>query len=51
MTDDNYYFDQETLQLIGRRNKRTFGLGDDVMIEIKDANLFKKQLDFLLIND
>lgn len=51
LKDDRYYFDQESLQIIGQRNKETFGLGDEVLVEIKNADLFKKQLDFELIKD
>lgn len=51
MVDDHYYFNAETLQLVGKKYKDTFGLGDEVLVEIADANLFKKQLDLILIND
>ncbi|MBL4705974.1 MAG: ribonuclease R [Flavobacteriales bacterium] len=51
MRDDHYVFNYETLQMIGKRNGKSFGLGDDVVVEIKDADLFKKQLDFALVND
>ena len=50
LTDDHYYFDPEKLQLVGKRYRETFGLGDDVLVEVADANLFKRQLDFLLVN-
>lgn len=50
LTDDHYYFDSEKLQLVGKRYRETFGLGDDVLVEVADANLFKRQLDFLLVN-
>jgi ribonuclease R len=51
MKDDRYVFNHETLQIIGKRNGASFGLGDDVMVEVKDANLAKKQLDFELIHE
>jgi ribonuclease R len=47
--DDTYYFDEENYCLVGRRNKHTLRLGDPVRIEIKNANLVKKQLDFALV--
>lgn len=51
MNDDHYYFNQETLQLIGRKSGCEFGLGDEVLVEVKGADLSKKQLDFILIKD
>ena len=51
MTDDHYFFNQESLQLVGSRYGKEFGLGDEVLIEVKGADLLKKQLDFVLIND
>jgi len=50
MVDDHYYFNAETLQLVGKKHRDTFGLGDEVQVEIADANLFKKQLDFVLVS-
>jgi len=47
--DDTYYFDEENYCLVGRRHKRTLRLGDPLRIEIKGANLIKKQLDFALV--
>lgn len=49
LKDDVYYFDEENYCVVGRRTKRTLRLGDGVRIEIKNANLLKKQLDFSLV--
>lgn len=46
---DMYYFDEDNYCLVGRRTKITIRLGDPVRIEIKGANLAKKQLDFALV--
>lgn len=51
MDSDQYYFDAETLQIIGKHSKKTFSLGDDVLVEVKHADLAKKQLDYVLIDD
>jgi VacB/RNase II family 3'-5' exoribonuclease len=51
ITDDHYFFDEENFCLIGRLYKRKFQLGDDVRILVQKANLEKKQLDFLLVDD
>jgi ribonuclease R len=49
MRDDSYYFDEDNYCLVGRRTKRKFTLGDHVRIEVKRADLVKKQLDFVLV--
>ena len=41
--------DEETYSLIGRRKKRRFRLGDPVTVKIANANLERKQLDFMLM--
>lgn len=51
ITDDHYHFDEENYCLIGRLYKRKLQLGDTVNIKVEKANLEKKQLDFLLIDE
>jgi len=50
INDDMYFFDQESYSIIGRRYKKRYRLGDTVMVQIKRADLVKKQLDFSLLN-
>lgn len=49
LRDDNYYFDEENYCLRGRKFGKVLTLGDTVRIEIKRADLVKKQLDFALV--
>jgi ribonuclease R len=49
VTNDYYHFDEKNLCYIGRKTKRKFSLGDKVMVEVKKADMVKKQLDFMLI--
>lgn len=49
LTDDMYWFDEENYRIIGKRNKNSYNLGDRVRVEIKRADLIKKQLDFRLL--
>ena len=49
LRDDNYYFDEENYCLRGRKFGKILTLGDTVRIEIKRADLVKKQLDFALV--
>ena len=51
ITDDHYHFDEENYCLVGRLYKRKFQLGDKVNILVQKANLEKKQLDFLLVEE
>jgi ribonuclease R len=48
LDDDYYFFDEDNYSIIGRRNKKTYQLGDAVRIKIVRADLEKKQLDYTL---
>jgi ribonuclease R len=47
--DDNYFFDEDNYCLRGRKYGKVLTLGDTVRIEVKRADLVKKQLDFALV--
>ena len=49
LQDDAYYFDEDNYCLRGRKYNKVLTLGDKVRIEIKRADLVKKQLDFILV--
>jgi ribonuclease R len=49
LRDDMYYFDEENYCLKGKKYGKVLTLGDKVRIEIKRADLVKKQLDFILV--
>lgn len=49
LTDDNYQFDEDNYCLRGRKYGKVLTLGDEVRIEVKRADLVKKQLDFALV--
>lgn len=51
LDDDYYEFDEKNYCLRGRRNKRTYSLGDPITIKVARANLERKQLDFALVED
>lgn len=50
MTDDYYQYDELNYCIKGRRKGTVFQLGDLVNIEVKKADLVRKQLDFLLVD-
>jgi len=49
MKDDTYFFDEDNYCLRGRKASNVYTLGDAVRIEVKGADLAKKQLDFILV--
>lgn len=51
LADDYYDFDEKNYCLIGRRRGVRYRLGDNVKVKVARANLERKQLDFLLIDD
>lgn len=51
LTDDFYYIDEDNYQVVGRKNNRTFRLGDPIKIKVESVDLFKKQMDFSLVDD
>jgi ribonuclease R len=51
MQDDFYSFDEESYSIVGKRYRKRYRLGDEVMITVKRADLVKKQLDFSLFED
>ena len=51
LADDYYDFDEKNFCLIGRRNNVRYTLGDMVKVKVARANIERKQLDFVLIDD
>ncbi len=47
--DDYYYFDEKQYALVGENNGNMYQLGDEVKIMVKNADLVKRQLDFILL--
>ncbi len=45
--DDNYYFDEDNYCIVGRNTGKKYQLGDPIRIRIANANLEKKQLDYV----
>lgn len=51
MQDDFYFLDEENYQVKGQRYGKQYKLGDEVRIKVKNINVQKKQLDFLLVQE
>ncbi len=47
--DDKYYYSNEEASLIGKKTKKKYQLGDAITVEVKNADLIKKHLDFIII--
>ena len=50
MNDDTYILDADNYCIVGQNSGNKFQMGDEVLIEIKNADLSKKQLDFILVD-
>ncbi|NHF59042.1 ribonuclease R [Flavobacteriaceae bacterium TP-CH-4] len=46
---DYYIFDEKQYAIIGERTKKTYTLGDEVIVMVKNTDLVKRHLDFSLI--
>lgn len=51
ISDDFYTLDEKNYCIIGQRKKKTYQLGDEVKIRVKNVDLTKKQIDFSLVQD
>ncbi len=51
LMDDFYEFDEENYRIIGRHSGRSFEIGDPVKIEVTNANLSRRQLDYRLVEE
>lgn len=49
MEDDYYEVDEENYCIVGRSTGNVIHLGDRVMIEVKEANLHTRTIDFILV--
>jgi ribonuclease R len=49
LSDDFYQFNPQTAQLVGRRTRRIFKLGDRIEVQVAKVDRFKRQVDFRLV--
>ena len=47
--NDYYIFDEKEYAIVGERTKKTYQLGDEVIVTVKNADLAKRHLDFTLL--
>ena len=46
---DYYIFDEKEYAVVGERTKKKYTLGDEVVVMVKDTDLIKRHLDFVLL--
>lgn len=51
MKDDHYHFEDHSRSLIGERTAKVYAMGQKVTIRVIDANHFKKQIDFEIVEN
>jgi ribonuclease R len=48
LTDDFYVFEPARRQLIGRRSRKRFSVGDELSVFVARVDVFKRQVDFAI---
>jgi ribonuclease R len=48
LTDDFYVFEPARHQLIGRRSRKRFRVGDNLSVFVARVDVFKRQVDFAI---
>lgn len=51
LADDFYDFDEKNYCIVGRRKGARYRLGDPVKVQVARANLDRKQLDFVIVDE
>src|SRR5207245_8800617 len=49
LADDFYLFEPARRQLIGRRSRKRFSIGDEVRVFVVRVDAFKRQVDFAIV--
>jgi ribonuclease R len=48
LTDDFYLFEPTRRQLVGRRSRKRFSVGDEISVFVARVDIFKRQVDFAI---
>ncbi|AQG81025.1 ribonuclease R [Spirosoma montaniterrae] len=51
LSDDFYEFDKDNYRIIGSRHKKMYTFGDAVEVRVKETNLARRSMDFMLVSD
>jgi len=50
LKDDHYIYDDKNYRLLGRRTKKTYRLGDEVVVRVQQVNREKSEIDFEMMD-
>ncbi|GIV26976.1 MAG: ribonuclease R [Bacteroidia bacterium] len=50
LQDDFYIYDPDNFRYIGKHYRKIYALGDQILVKVKSADLFKKQLDLEIVS-
>tara|TARA_B100000900_G_C20587236_1_gene720100 strand:- start:513 stop:2618 length:2106 start_codon:yes stop_codon:yes gene_type:complete len=50
MKDDQYFYDKELQMMVGYHNQNNYKIGQEVEVIVKKTDLYKRQIDFKLVN-
>lgn len=50
MRDDFYIYDPDNFRFIGKHYRKIYALGDEILVKVKSADLFKKQIDLEIVS-
>lgn len=50
LADDYYEYDKENFRIVGNRHKKIYTFGDPVVIRVKETNLARRSMDFVLVS-
>jgi len=50
MKDDQYFYDKELQMMVGYHSQKTYKLGQEIEVLVKKTDLYKRQIDFKLLN-
>jgi len=48
LDDDYYVFDEDLLNLIGRRKKKVYRIGETIKVKLESVNIFEGEIDFTI---
>ncbi|HHW30231.1 MAG TPA: ribonuclease R [Clostridiaceae bacterium] len=51
LDDDYYIYNEKLYSLIGERTRKTYRIGDEVVVQLVRADLLTKQIDFMIVDD
>jgi ribonuclease R len=51
LNDDFYEYDKDNFRIVGQRSKKMYTFGDPVVVRVKETNLARRSMDYILVSD